>query len=277
MKKTTSLLLITSSLSVFANETNLVEKTESAFQISGFASFEVATDYVSFGSRSNDDPCYWTYAEFNIGYEPFGSIGASLWQNTDMTTVRKDQMRRMNEWDWIVYYRNDCSFTDDWKFNYEVGHIWYKYHGLNGHEMRKAYATMKEVYVRSSLDNPFVTPYIFATYDYAVTEGFYFEGGLKKEISITDELSFTPNFLLGGGSDKYLSVIHPPWGGTGDCLSHVQLSGTLAYWFNEHFGIHAMLGYVVIVNDEIRGAIDDEGNPYSKNYVWATVGVDFAF
>jgi hypothetical protein len=255
-----------------------IGKTESAFSISGYASFDISTAYVSYGSRPNDEACYWSYGELNFSYDPLGTIGIALWQNTDMTTRRKREMRRMNEWDWFLYYRNDYAFSEDWRLNYETGLIWYKYHGLNGHEMRKAYAAMEEIYFKTSFDMPFLTPHFFASYDYAVTDGFYFEGGIKKESPLTDHISFTPNFIAGGGSEKYLSVLYPPWGGTGEDISHIQLSGTLAYWFNENFGVHAMLAYTVIVNDEIRGAIDDEtATNYSKNYLWGTVGVDFAF
>ena len=74
--------------------------------VTGYGSFDVSSGYVLYGARSNDEPCYWTYGEINFGYNPWGSVGASLWQNTDMTTRRKDVMRRMNEWDWAVFCRS---------------------------------------------------------------------------------------------------------------------------------------------------------------------------
>ena len=252
---------------------------EAGLDVSGYGSFDMSSGYVLYGARINKDPSCWTYGELNVAAGEWGCIGASLWQNTDLTCRRKDTMRRMNEWDWTAYCRSGYSFTEDWRLAGEAGHIWYKYHGLNGPAARSAFKTMMEAYGRLELQNPYVTPYLFAAYDWQVTEGTFATVGVKREIALPLGMTFTPDLTAGGGDDRYLACLYPPWnerdvkGG----LSYVQLSGKLAYWFNAHFGIHAQIAYAAIANDRIRSGIGRDGSDYRKQFVWGTVGVDVAF
>jgi len=247
--------------------------------VSAYGSFDVSSAYVLYGARINRDPCYWTYGELNIAADEWGSVGVSLWQNTDITCRRKDSMRRMNEWDWTACYRNGCTFAEDWKLTGELGHIWYKYHGLQGAAAKSTYKTMMEAYGRVELQNPYAVPHLFAAYDWQVTDGTFLTLGLKRDIQLPFDVKFTPDLSVGGGDDRYLACLYPPWseqdikGG----MSYVQLSGKLAYWFSEHFGIHAQIAYAVVANDRIRSGIDADGSDYRKQFAWGTVGVDVSF
>lgn len=247
--------------------------------MSAYGSFDVSSAYVLYGARSNKDPCCWTYGELNIAADDWGSVGASLWQNTDVTCRRKDAMRRMNEWDWTAYYRNGFSLANGWKLAGEAGHIWYKYHGLQGAAAKSTYKTMMEIYGRVELQNPYAVPHLFAAYDWQVTDGAFLTLGLKRDIELPFDVAFTPDLSIGGGDDRYLACLYPPWseqeikGG----ISYVQLSGKLAYWFNRHFGIHAQLSYAVVANDRIRSGIDADSSGYRKQFTWGSVGVDVSF
>ena len=57
----------------------------------------------------------------------------------------------------------------------------------------------------------------------------------------------------------------------------VQAAAQLAYWFNAHFGVHARVAYVTILDAEIREAIDENGGDAAKDFVWGNLGVEFAF
>ena len=252
--------------------------SDAKLSVSGYGSFDVSSAYVLYGARMNKEPCYWTYGELNLSAEEWGSIGASLWQNTDMTCHRKDTMRRMNEWDWSAYLRKKYDITEDWRIAMEVGHTWYKYHGVkNSHE--STYKTIMEVYGRLELENPYLTPHLFAAYDWRITDGTFAVAGLKRNFELPFGITFTPDLTIGGGDDRYLACMYPPWdenavkGG----ISYVQLSGKLSYWFNDHFGIHAQIAYDVIACDRIRSGIDADASDYRKQFVWGTVGVDVAF
>ena len=247
------------------------------FYVAGYGSFDVSSGYVLYGARSNDEPCYWTYAELIAGHRTWGAFGASLWQNTDMTTRRKETMRRMNEWDWTAFYRGGIDLSDTWRFAFEAGHVWYVYHGVRP-AWRDAYKTMEEWLGRVALENPFVTPYFEYYYDHQVYEGAFMQGGLRHAFALPFDLTLTPDVTVGGGDRNYLACMYPPFDGSvSGGLSFVQVSAKLAYWFNDHFGVHAMAAFVTIANDDIRDGIDRNGAPYANDFVWGMVGVDVAF
>ena len=247
------------------------------FYVTGYGSFDVSSGYVLYGARENDEPCYWTYGEINFGYGSLGSVGASLWQNTDMTTRRKDVMRRMNEWDWAVFYRGGIELVPDWRLAFEAGHIWYVYHGVK-EGWQDAYKTMEEWYGRLALENQFVTPYFEGYYDHQVYQGAFMQGGLRHAFGLPFGLMLTPDLTVGGGSRNYNACLYPPYDGSvARGITYVQLAGTLAYWFSEHFGVHLKVAYAVLTDNDIRHAVDEENGTYANDFVWGTVGVDVAF
>ena len=247
--------------------------------VSTYGSFDVSSAYVLYGARINKEPCCWTYGEVNINADEWGSAGVSLWQNTDITCRRKDSMRRMNEWDWTAYYRNSFNLSEDWKIAGEVGHIWYKYHGLQNDAAKSVYKTMMEAYGRLELLNPYAVPHLFAAYDWQVTDGCFMIFGVKRDILMPFNITFTPDFTVGGGDDRYLSCLYPPWNGSDikGGISYVQLSGKLAYWLSENIGVHAQIAYSVIANDAIRSGIEDDDSDYRKQFAWGTCGIDVSF
>jgi hypothetical protein len=244
----------------------------------GYGSFDVSSAYVLYGARMNREPCYWTYGELNLDTGGWGSAGVSIWQNTDMTCRRKTSMRRMNEWDYSAYLRHGIDIADGWRLAGEAGHIWYKYHGLKD-DAASIYKTMMEIYARLELQNPHLTPYLFAAYDWRVTEGAFATAGCKREFQLPFDLTFTPDFTAGGGDDRYLACLYPPWGEgkVKSSLSYLQLSGKIAYMFNRHFGVHAQIACVAIANRHIRSGIDGSGTDYRKQFAWGSIGMDIAF
>ena len=247
------------------------------FYVTGYGSFDVSSGYVLYGARSNDEPCYWTYGELSAGYGKFGSLGASVWQNTDMTMRRKDAMRMMNEWDWTVFGRTGIDLADGWRLALEAGHVWYVYGGVKP-EFVDSYHTMEEWFGRIALENPFVTPYFEYFYDHKVYEGAFMQGGLRHQFELPLGLLLTPDLTIGGGDANYNACMYPPFDGSvAGGITYVQLMGTLQYWFNDHFGVHAKVAYVSLVNGDIRDAVDECGAPYANDHVWGTIGVDVAF
>lgn len=251
--------------------------TNDSFTVTGYASFDVASGYILYGSRQNDEPCLWAYGELTVGYGEFGALGVSLWQNTDLTSRRSEVMGKMNEWDWTMFYRGGINLAKGWRFQLEAGHIWYRYHHVRL-AYRAAYATMEEWAGRLSLANPYLTPYFECYYDHKVTHGKFMQGGLKRTFEFGDGFSFTPDLTLGGGDKNYNACLYPPYDGSVmGGPTFVQVASTLAYWFNEHFGVHAKIAYVTLVNDDIRSAVDKDGGTLANDFVWGSIGVDFAF
>lgn len=250
---------------------------DDGFHVSGCGSFDVSSGYVLYGARYDDEPCGWTYGEVELGYGSWGSIGVGLWQNSDLTTRRKDEMRRMNEWDWSAFCRSGVDVADGWRCALEAGHFWYVYHGIKP-VWRDAYKTSAGLYAITALENPFATPYFECYYDYRVCHGAFLQGGLRRAFDLPFGLTLTPDFTVGGGSRNYNACMYPPYDGSaGGGVSYVQLAGTLAYWFNAHFGIHLKVAYAVLTDDDVRRAVDDAGGALANDFVWGTAGVDVAF
>lgn len=245
----------------------------------GYGSFDLSSAYVLYGARQNKEPCAWTYLELMAADDVWGGPFISLWQNTDLTNRRRDMMRHMNEWDWTLGARTHFTFTKDWSLSLESGHIWYKYHGLHSPAARSTYKTMMEIYGRLELKNPYLIPYLFTSYDWKVTQGAFMNTGVKRDIVLTEKLILTPDLTVGGGDDRYLACLYPPWGmrrvKTG--LSYTQASLKLTYWLRDWMGIHAQLAYVVLINKRIRSALHGDPTDTSPQFVWGTVGVDFSF
>jgi hypothetical protein len=247
--------------------------------VSGYGSFDISSAYVLYGARQNKEPCAWTYAELSATDDKWGGLFASLWQNTDLTCRRSAVMRRVNEWDWAAGGRAQYVFSEDWILAAEVGHIWYKYHGLHGMEAKATYKTMMEAYGRCELRNPYLTPYFFAAFDWKVTEGMFMTTGVKRDFSLPYGLTLTPDINIGGGDDRYLACLYPPWNAdrVNSCLSYTQLAMKLAYRICDWAGVHATVAYSIIVNDRIRSAIGEDNSDAAKQFVWGTVGINFSF
>lgn len=238
--------------------------------------YDVLSGYVLYGGRQNDEPCCWTFLNADFGRDPFGVVGASLVQNTDFTSRRGEMLRRVNEWDWGVYYANGIDIAEGWRLQGDVNHIWYKYHGIRP-AYERAYATVMEIVTRLSLENPFVVPYVFVAYDHKISKGTYVEGGLRRDFPLPWDLTFTPDITVGGANSRYLPSIYPTNDGQRGCVSYAQLAGKLRYAVNDWLGVHGMVAWVSIVDKGLRDAIDDVDSPYGKDFAWGYVGVDFAF
>ena len=239
-------------------------------------SFDVLSGYVLYGGRQNDEPCCWTFLNADIGRDALGFFGASLVQNTDFTCRRGEAMRRMNEWDWGVYYRNGIDIAEGWRLQGDINHIWYVYHGVRP-GYRKAYATVMEAVARVSLENPYIVPYYMLAYDHRVSKGTYMEGGLRRSFSLPWDLTFTPDLTVGGANRRYLPCIYPAHEDQKSCVSYAQLAGKVRYAVNERFGIHGMIAWSSILDDNLRSAIDRSDSCFANDFVWGYIGVDFAF
>lgn len=252
---------------------------DESVKFSGYVSSDIASSYVLYGARINKDPALQTYIELDADIAGFATMGASLWQNTDLTARRKATMGRMNECDFAAFARKSFGIGKNFSLNLEAGHIWYVYSLLHGEQARSVYKTMMEIYARAELANPWVTPYVFAAHDWQVTDGEFAIAGLKRDFPLADALVLTADFSAGGGDRRYLEALYPPWGAekVNASLTYTQLSGKLTYSFGYGLAAHLQLGCTLIANRRIRRAIDTDGSDYSKFFCWAAGGIEYSF
>lgn len=273
MRKLLVLAAVTAAWSASCAESAEEEK----ITVNAYGSFDVSSGYVLYGALMNDEPCFWTYAEAEASFAGLFSAGISLWQNTDMTCRRKDSMRRMNEWDWAAFVRSGYDISEGWRLQGEIGHIWYKYHGLTP-AASKTYATMEEIYSRAELVNPFLVPYFTFRHDHKVTHGTFIEGGIKREFELPAGLTLTPDFTVGGGTGKYLAALYPPFDASaGSGVSYAQIALVLSYRFTDNFGVHAKAAFSALTGDDARSAVRRDGGTYENEFVWGNVGMDWSF
>ena len=176
-----------------------------------------------------------------------------------------------------VFGRTGIDLADGWRIAVEAGHQWYVYGGVKP-DYVDYYHTMEEWFGRIALENSFVTPYFEYFYDRKVYEGAFMQGGLRHQFELPFGFLLTPDLTIGGGDANYNACMYPPFDGSvAGGITYVQISGLLQYWFNDHFGVHARIAYVSLVNGDIRDAVDEYGSPYANDHVWGTIGVDVAF
>ena len=250
---------------------------DDAFTLGGCASVDLASGYVLYGARENDEPCLWSYAELCAGSRRWGSLVVGVWQNSDLTARRQDVMRRVNEWDWSVAYRLGVDLCDGVRANLEAGHIWYVYGGVKG-DFAASYHTMGEWCGKAALENGIATPYVECYYDHLVYNGLMLLGGLRRSFELPLGLSLLIDLSAGGGDRNYNACLYPPFDGSVPAgVTFAQLSGTLTYWFTENLGAHAKVAYAVLTDESVRQAVRELDDSYATEHLWGTVGVEVAF
>lgn len=204
----------------------LEEKDDKSWEVG--VDVEAYTAYVWRNAFSSDravvQPSVWGNWTF---CDPL-SLGFYVWQNYDLTNRRRhDGLRgEWNETDYNVHlgYEAWKSDDEDCVLTFEFGHEWYTYnahgHWDDGTAKRKSFPTTYEFYLHSEFENPFVTPYAQASWDYLRNHGMYFELGLKKEETLSDifdsesdllsQLSLFGDWNVGGGSKRYLNYLYAP-------------------------------------------------------------------
>ena len=250
----------------------------SPFGIHGYGTFDVLSGYEFRGALLNDEPVYWTYGELYAACADLVSIGGWVFQNTDMTCRRKDEARRMNEWDFAANARISPELAKGWRLGLEAGHCWCCMHGLRGESAKIYTRPATEIYAILGLENPYVTPYCTCEYGYDAFEGAAFSFGLKRTFALPLGLELVPKVCAGGSSTGYNAVLYPPFDdsvGTG--LTFVQVDVELNYWVTEYFGVRAQASFSVVIDPDIRDAIDDCGGTYRNEFVCGGLGVVFAF
>ena len=60
-------------------------------------------------------------------------------------------------------------------------------------------------------------------------------------------------------------------------ITFVRAGAELAYWFNAHFGLRALLNYSVLVDDTVRTGCETYDGPYKKDFLCGGVGACLAF
>jgi len=289
----------------------LEEKDDKSWEVG--VDVETYTAYVWHNAISSDravvQPSVWGDWTF---CDPL-SLGFYVWQNYDLTNRRRhDGLRgEWNETDYNVHlgYAAWTSDDEEYALNLEFGHEWYTYdahgHWDDGSAKRKDYPTTYEFYLKGEFENPLVTPYAQASWDYLRNHGMYFELGVKKEKTLSDlfdsendlmsQLALFGDWNVGGGSKRYLTYLYAPRyvdDGDGDYDPKYQKSGIggttvkvgLTWSPCDNFSLSLIGAYTAILNDRCAEGIR-EGHDFGdygdyvdhRNLVWGGFKASLSF
>lgn len=255
------------------------EETDSPFAFDATLTADVTSGYLLYGALMNSQPCVQGGVEAGASYDALGRFGVGAWSNSDLTGRRHRFGKAFNENDFYLHYGRAFEITENVAFNLRAMHMWYWY----PHSTRrtgKGCPSKRELYLIGSLENPVIVPYVMWTHEWELTDGTYFECGLRRRFEIVEGLSLTPGFSGNWLSHGYMTIFPAPVGedacerGIG-CL---RLSLVAEYCLTDRFSIHARVDGVSLVNDELRGTVRKaHHSPYRTDFFWGSIGCSYSF
>ena len=261
------------------------EETESptdhgaAFAFDATVTADVTSGYLLYGALMNSQPCEQGGVEAGTTCGSLGRFGVGAWATSDLTGRRHTFGKAFNEDDFYIHYGRAFEISENVSLNLRMMHMWYWYPHSTG-RTGKGCPSKRELYLIGSLENPYVVPYAMWTHEWELTDGTYFECGLRRRCEVAKGFSLTPAFSGNWLSHGYMTIFPAPPGersceqGVG-CL---RASLIAEYAVTEHFSIHARIDYVSLINDEVRGAIRQAHNsPYMNDFAWGSLGCSYSF
>ncbi len=231
--------------SVRAEEKAEAAKEESPFSVS--ATLDLYSAYVWRGAVVNDRPVWQPAVTAAYSLGDYGTLSGNVWGNFDMTDRRgHTKFGGINEIDYTASYAVDVG-----PVSLSAGHIWYTFPSISG----SSYGTStREVFITAQYNNDIVNPFVKAYYDYEFAEGAYYNVGLNKSVSITDQLSVGAELSLGIADDDYMDAYFGADGG----LCDFNASLFASYAITDNISIGPRLAWMSLVDDEARDNVDDQ-------------------
>ena len=291
MKTTLMTLVVASacavSQTVFAQEAEEEIASEEAKSYSFGVDVDLFSAYVWRNAVLNDQmvvqPCVWGEWSF---FEPF-AIGASIWQNYDLTGHRRDMHKTgLTENDYNVYLSATAWATEEeeYKLDLELGHDWYTY--MNRRSGTKgSNPNTRELYLKATFENPFVTVYGQTSWMYEdfgdYKAGFHYEIGLNKEIEVTDEVTVGADWNVSFANRDYQDYLY---GTKSSGFAGTTVKLYSSYAITEWVSLQATIAYTGVLNDDARDEMDElgsdydlNGHKYPRDLLWGGVSLKFEF
>lgn len=201
-----------------------------------------------------------------------GSLSANVWMNWDLSQKSKHTTSTrtgggINELDATLTYSKDVG-----PVSLAAGHVWYTFAGAG---WPSDSLSTEEIFVSASYANDVLTPFIQANYDYNFADGLYVNGGVKKDFTISDQLTAGASATLGAGNDAYNEAYYGDVGigGLNMRLVDFQAKVYTSYALTDNLSVGATLAFTSVVGGEAgidRGGLQDE-------IVWGGVNLAASF
>jgi len=212
--------------------------------------------YVWRGNVINDRPVWQPGATASYLTGDYGTLSANVWANFDAThRAGHTTAAGLNEIDYTLSYTKDVG-----PFSLEAGHIWYTFPKLGGKTAAgedNYFASTREIYGGVAYNNDIVTPFAKMYGDYAEVNGLYATTGLRKSVSLTDQLTLGGEASIGSGNAHYMEYY---FGGVDSGIADGDLSVSLTYALTDHVSVGAKLAWMSVLDSDARDAINNSAN-----------------
>lgn len=258
-------------------------KEEAKCPVSFGATMDFYSAYVWRGIILNDRPVWQPGASASYDAGDYGTFSASVWANFNADNrIGHTAAAGLDELDYTLGYTKDVG-----PVTLEAGHIWYTFPRWNGGcDGDSQYGrSTEEFYLGAAYNNDIVTPYVRSYADYNIVKGFYNQIGLRKSVSLTDQLTLNGDASVGLADKNYLDQY-------GDEIDpgfwDANLSVGLTYAVTDNISVGAKLAWMSLVNDDARDEINDlpgatidkagtDGNFGKPDTLWGGINLAVSF
>ena len=237
---------------------------------------ETSTAYVYHGAVLNDRPFASVYPYFDFDLTDDWSVGAALWVLNDLTNRRRPEGIRgeWNERDWELHtdytiWSNDAEKKEDEvKLTVQAGYYWedYTVHGTyytadgeKDYRKRKDFPSIHYSFAKFKLENPVVTPFVNAFYEFVQIHSLILEVGLEKSIGFDEifgdeslsDFSLDLSVTLDGGHKRFINNCYM----TEDAktgLAAGEARAGVSWQALKQLSLSAYVGYTGLLNSRVR-------------------------
>ena len=202
----------------------------------------------------------------NLG--DYGSVFTEFFANFNTTTrAHHNQCGGIDEIDYTIGYEVDVCFL-----TLGIAHTWYTFPSITDSQYE---GSTREINLSAEIGNDYVVPFVEVNVDYARADGVYALAGLRKEITVVDQLSLGAEVSLGGGTNPYTEYYF------GNNSKSGLVDGNIAIFskfdITDNIFIGARLAYMAVLDSGIQGVYPTYDNYAKDNMIWGglTFGVTF--
>lgn len=205
-------------------------------------SVDLNSAYVWRGYVASDHPVWQPSALLSYNTGKFGRMGGSVWANLDMSDRNKRLKKSgLSAVDYALFYGIDLE-----RVELEAGHAWFTYR-----RALRPRGSTRELYAATGFNNNLIKPVFTVAHDYdQLDNGWYLNGGLNKEVGITDQLTAGAESTVGWGDKEYMRYYFGSQGGSG--LADWESALYAQFALSDHISVGARLAWMMLLDNDAR-------------------------
>ena len=249
-----------------APEAVVKEEGENLFSFEMYVDFYSA--YIWRGMVITEEPVWQPNTSLALNLGDYGKVFTELFANFNTTTrAHHNQCGGIDEIDYAIGYEVDVSFL-----TLGIAHTWYTFPSITDSQYE---GSTREINLSAEIGNDYVVPFVEVNVDYARADGVYALAGLRKEITVVDQLSLGAEVTLGGGTNPYTEYYF------GNNSKSGLVDGNIAIFskfdITDNVFVGARIAYMAVLDSDIQGVYPEYANHAKDHMIWGgfTFGVTF--